>query len=35
MEEMKNILQEGNKLPVIEGEEAVSVKKIIVAKERE
>ena len=30
-EEMKNILQEGNKLPVIDGEEAVSVKKMRVA----
>ena len=28
MEEIQNILQEGNKRPVIEGEEAVSVKKI-------
>ena len=30
MEEMQNILQEGNKRPVIEGEEVVSVKKRIV-----
>ena len=33
-EEMQNILQEGNKRPVIEGEEAALVKKIRVAKVR-
>ena len=33
-EEMQNILQEGNKLPVIDGEEAVSVKKMRVAEVR-
>ena len=31
-EEMQNILQEGNKQPAIEGEEATSVKKIKAAK---